>query len=347
MYKKNIYFFQWISDLGGADTRLKELIQLLSKTNKYNLFCIPNDNFRLEESNNVSFLKENNVNILSWDTLPEKTTGYGMSFCNFRLFSEKWRIKKIKSIGLKFIWSNDMMWTTKEEIECLKENLIDVYLFTSEFHKKILEIKSPEIKKQKSYILPNYFNFSIYKKIPKKIHLINKFVIGKLSRADEMKFSENFPLFYSKIPLDNLLIRIMGFNDELKNKYKWFKFNKNIWEILPENEENPIHFLSQLDLYVFNANHKYIENQTRSLIEAQLLGIPAIVPDYGNFPNMIWHGRNGFIYKNIEECYKYIKLISEDKILFEGMKENSISFSKKIWCDSNNQNWHLENILNL
>jgi glycosyltransferase involved in cell wall biosynthesis len=345
--KKNIYFFQWISDLGGADTRLKELIQLLSKTEKYNLFCIPNDDFRLKETNNINFLKNNNVNILSWDSLPEKTDGYAIAFCNFRLFSEAWRIKKIKSMGLKFVWSNDMMWTTKEEIECLKENLIDVYLFTSEFHKKILETKSPEIKNQTSYILPNYFNFDIYKKIPKKIHLINKFVIGKLSRADEMKFSENFPLFYNKIPSNNILIRIMGFNEKLKNKYKWFEFNKSKWEILPENEENPIDFLSQLDLYVFNANHKYIENQTRSLLEAQLLGVPAIVPDYGNFPNMIWHGKNGFVYKNIEECYSYIKLLSENKILLDEMKENSIYFSKKIWCDENNQNWHLDNIFNL
>ena len=33
---KNIYFFQWISDLGGADTRLKDLIQCLKQTNNYN-----------------------------------------------------------------------------------------------------------------------------------------------------------------------------------------------------------------------------------------------------------------------------------------------------------------------
>jgi hypothetical protein len=61
--KKNIYFFQWVSDLGGADTRLKELIQLFSESDKYNLFAIPNDNFRLSEQNNVAFLKQHNVKI--------------------------------------------------------------------------------------------------------------------------------------------------------------------------------------------------------------------------------------------------------------------------------------------
>ena len=98
---ENIYFFQWISDLGGADTRLKELILLFSKSKKYKLFCIPNDDFRLSEYNNVSFLKEHGVKILSWKDLPEKTSGFGISFSNFRLFSEKWRIEKIKSFKRK------------------------------------------------------------------------------------------------------------------------------------------------------------------------------------------------------------------------------------------------------
>jgi glycosyltransferase involved in cell wall biosynthesis len=250
-------------------------------------------------------------------------------------------------MGLKLIWSNDMTWTTEEEMECLNEGLINMYLFTSEFHKQVLENQSPDIKKNKSYILPNYFNFDNYKKIPKKDHLLGKFVVGKLSRADLAKFSENFPLFYNKMPIENPVFRMMGFSGEIINKYKWFDFSDRRWEILPENKEGIIEFLSQLDLYVFNANHEYIENQTRALIEAQLLGIPAIAPNYGNFPNMIWHGKNGFIYDNIEDCYRYVKLLSKDKLLYSEMSDNSLYFSKKIWCDSNNQNNHLEKIFSM
>jgi len=343
----NIYFFQWISDLGGADTRLKELIQFMSKTGKYKLYAIPNDDFRLNESHNTDFLKKYGVTTLSWKDLPQHANGYAFSFCNFRLFSEKWRLLKIKQMGLKLIWSNDMTWTTEEEMECLNEGLINMYLFTSEFHKQVLENQSPDIKKNKSYILPNYFNFDNYKKIPKKDHLLGKFVVGKLSRADLAKFSENFPLFYNKMPIENPVFRMMGFSGEIINKYKWFDFSDRRWEILPENKEGIIEFLSQLDLYVFNANHEYIENQTRALIEAQLLGIPAIAPNYGNFPNMIWHGKNGFIYDNIEDCYRYVKLLSKDKLLYSEMSDNSLYFSKKIWCDSNNQNNHLEKIFSM
>lgn len=343
--KKNIYFFHWPSDLGGADTRLKELIQCLNIYNKYNLFCIPNDSFRLKETTNVNFLEKNNVQILTWESLPEKASGYAIAFCNFRLFSEKWRIQKINQMGLKFIWSNDMMWTTKDEIYHLTNNFVSAHIYTSEFHKNILEKKSPELKNLKSFILPNYFHFDNYNKLSKKESLKNKFVVGKLSRADEMKFSENFPLFFEKMPIINPQFRIMGWSEKLYNKFNWFNFNKN-WELLKENQETNIDFLSQLDLYIFNANHLYIENQTRSMIEAQLLGIPAIAPNYGNFPNIIWNGKNGYIYNNIEECYEYIRLLNNDKNLYKDLSLNSIILSKLVWTNSEKQLNLWENIFN-
>lgn len=335
--KKNIYFFQWISDLGGADTRLKELIQLLSSTNKYNLFSIPNDAERLNEKENVEFLKTHNVNILSWNDLPEKSSGFAISFCNFRLFSEKWRINKIKSMGLKFIWSNDMMWTTPEEIEATDNNQIDVFLFTSDFHRYILHQKNKVLDKIPNYIIPNYFHIENYLNFNKKINKEDKFIIGKLSRADLMKYSENFPLFYEKMPIKNPKFRIMGWDKNLSNKFKWFNFDKHKWDLLNENQETPLDFLSKLDLYVFSSHHKYIENQTRSMIEAQLLGIPSLAPNYGNFPKMIWHGRNGFIYNSIEECYHYINLLDNNRYLHKELSNNSKNLSKHIWANKEHQ----------
>lgn len=343
---KNIYFFHWPSNLGGADTRLKDLIQCFNVNKKYKLFCIPNDNFRLKEKENVDFLTKNNVNILTWDSLPQEASGYAIAFCNFRLFSENWRIQKIKEMGLKFIWSNDMMWTTKEEINHLTNNFVSAHIYTSEFHKNILEKKSPELKNLKSFILPNYFHFDNYKKLPKKEYLKNKFVVGKLSRADEMKFGESFPLFFKKMPIINPQFRIMGWNEKLQKKFNWFNFDKDNWELLPENKETIVEFLSQLDLYVFNANHQYIENQTRSMIESQLLGIPAIAPNYGNFPNIIWNGKNGYTYNNIEECYEYIKLLTNNKNLYQELSLNSSILSKLIWTNFEKQLNLWEDIFN-
>jgi hypothetical protein len=86
--------------------------------------------------------------------LPKKLEGFAYANCNFRLFLEKERIGFIQDSGLKFIWSNDMMWTKPEELEAIKSGLVDCVLFTSLFHQNAI---GPEIckanPKQKSAIL--------------------------------------------------------------------------------------------------------------------------------------------------------------------------------------------------
>lgn len=344
---KNIYFFQWISDLGGADTRLKELIQCFATSKKYNLFIIPNDEYRLKEKHHIDFLNKYNVKILSWNTLPEEAEGYAMAFCNFRLFKESWRLEKIKKMGLKFIWSNDMMWTKKEETDAINKSLVDAIIFTSEFHKKRLVFQNPAFQNTINYILPNYFYYENYqnKRISKKESLKDKFVIGKLSRHDWAKYSEHFPTFYNRIEIPNKYFRFMGWDEELAKKYSWFPFD-NKFELLPSNKESIIEFLSQLDLYVYNCHHKFTENQSRAVIEAQLLGIPCIVPREGNFPNMVWHERTGFTFDTIEQCYEYIQEIYNNKNLYYSISENAKIFAKSIWCDSNQQLNYWEELFN-
>jgi glycosyltransferase involved in cell wall biosynthesis len=340
---ENIYFFQWPSNLGGADTRLKDLIELFAESNKYNLFCIPNDKFRLKDQDHIDFLNKNNVKVLTWDTLPTKSNGYAIAFCNFRIFQDSWKLEKIKNIGLKFIWSNDMMWSSKEEGAAIENGLVNAAIFTSDFHQKRLVKVNPLFSQVKNYIIPNYFNSSKYQSINKKSYLKDKFVIGKLSRAEWTKYSENFPLFYKKINIPNVHFRFMGWDDKLKQKYSWFNFGEN-FEVLNENQENIIEFLSQLDLYVFTCHHNYTENQSRSIVEAQLLGIPCIVPNEGNFPNMIWHERTGYVYNTVEECYEYILKLYNDNDLLNTLGYNSKIMAETIWANKNSQLSLWENV---
>ena len=82
-------------------------------------------------------------------------------------------------MGLKFIWSNDMMWTTKDEASAINQNKIDLIIFTSEFHKFVLSQKDKSFDKINNFIIPNYFHLSKYKDFTKKPNQENKFVIGK------------------------------------------------------------------------------------------------------------------------------------------------------------------------
>lgn len=335
----NIYFFQWISDLGGADTRLKELIQLLSKTGKYKLHSIPNDNFRLEEKNNRDFLESHGVKILSWEELPEKAEGFGITFSNFRIFSESWRIDKIKSMGLKFIWSNDMMWHTDEEISCLNNKLIDAAIYTSQKHYEDISIDAS--KNVKEFIVPNYFYLENYEYIERPIR--ENFVIGKHSRADLLKFSDDFPNFYENLKITRPKYRVMGFNKYIKTHFRWFEFNSN-WDLLEENQEETIKFLKSLDCYVYNCHPTFTETQCRATIEAMLTGLPVVAPAKENFKNQIQHNKSGFIWDTYEECIEYVKFLEQnaDERIRIGKLAREVSID--LWCNPEKQLQIWENI---
>jgi len=337
----NIYIFQWISDLGGADTRLKDLIKLLSKNKNNYICCIPNDNFRLLEKDNIDFLNKYNVDYTSYQVLPEKTEGIAISFCNFRLFSEPWRLKKIKDMGLKFIWSNDMMWHTREEEDALKNKMIDAYLYTSEFHKQ--KMQNEFTKNSKEFIIPNYFDADSYSFFERKNN--EKFTIGKHSRPDNLKFSDDFPLFYSNLNLKNPKYRVMGISQDFLKRFKWYNFDDR-WELLQPNQEKISDFLNSLDAYIYNSHSTFIENQSRSIIEAALNGLPIIAPNIYNFPNQIIHKETGFLWNTYNECILFTKELENNFSLRKEMGIKASKITKEIWCDKDKHIKEWEKIFN-
>jgi len=327
----DLYFFQWVSDLGGADTRLKDLIKLFSSFENIRLFSIPNDDFRLKEKHNIDFFKKYNVTFLSWQDLPDKIEGVGLSFCNFRIFSEPWRIKKIKDSGLKFIWSNDMMWHTAEEMSAVNSKMIDMYLYTSEFHKSKMHNKSIE-NNSKSFIIENYFDKSSYNFFDRND---KDFIsLGKHSRPDYFKFSDDFPNFYKNLNLKNPKYKVMGITEDFKERFSYFKFDSN-WELLKANEKPTEDFLNSLDLYIYNSHPSFIENQSRAIIEALLNGLPVIAPNQYNFPNQIIHGENGFLCDTYEDFKKYSILLESDFNLRKEMSLKANTLTQQKWCDKN------------
>ncbi len=328
--KPNIYVFQWISDLGGADTRLKELLVLLK--DDFNLTCIPNDEFRLKEKHNTDFLDYLGIKYCRLEDLPKKLEGYAYANCNFRLFREKNRIDFINQSGLKFIWSNDMMWTTKEELEFISLGKVDLVLFTSPFHKSIIGgsifAANPN---QKGAILENYFDSSTwpYVERPKRDFV----VCGKVSRDDMMKFSEDFPVFYESSTKGlNVKYSIMGWNENLTKKYSWFKFSDK-WNLMPSNKMKTQDYFKSIDIFLYNCNYRFIENQSRAIIESQLTGVPVIAPNKWNFPNMIWDQRSGFLWNSLDELRDSLNALM-DYDFRQRVAKMASEFTREIWCNS-------------
>lgn len=337
----NLYVFQWISDLGGADTRLKELLILLK--NSFNITCIPNDNSRLKEKHNTDFLDLHGIKYSAREELPKNLNGFAYANCNFRLFKEKDRINFIKDSGLKFLWSNDMMWTTGEELDAIKNNKVDCCLFTSKFHGGVL---SPSMlsanPNQKTFIVDNYFDADTWPYVdrPKR-----DMVCGKVSRDDTMKFSENFPVFYESackgLPVK---FNIMGWSDNLTKKYSWFTFDDK-WNFLKTNGLPTLEFLSSIDIFLYNCNHKFIENQSRAIVESQLTGCPIVAPNKWNFPNMIWDTRTGFLWDDLEQLQDILKDLTNHEYRKKLGKFASYC-TKEVWCDKDKALNQFNNLLN-
>jgi len=324
----NIYIFQWISELGGADTRLKDLLKLFGSIKDFKVTCIPNDDFRVLEKHNIDFLLDNNIDIETYKSLPKKLNGIALSFCNFRLFSEKWRLDQIKNSGLKFIWSNDMMWHTEHEEEALKNKMIDAYLYTSKFHKE--KMKNEFTENSKEFIIPNYFDANSYCYYERKFK--NIFTIGKHSRPDNLKFSDDFPLFYHNLDLKNPKYRVMGISDNFKTRFLWYKFDSK-WDLLKPNQEITSNFLNSLDVYVYNSHQMFIENQSRAIIEAALNGLPIIAPNKYNFPNQIIDKETGFLWNSYEECKYQAQELEKNFMLRKQMGLKAHQICKEIWCN--------------
>jgi glycosyltransferase involved in cell wall biosynthesis len=329
MTKTDLYVFQWISDLGGADTRLKELLILLK--DEYNITCIPNDEFRLGEKHNTDFLDYHGIKYCMPKDLPKDMEGLAYANCNFRMFKEKDRIDFIANSKLKLLWSNDMMWTTNEELDAISKGKVDCVLFTSPFHRDAL---SPSVFKanpsQKAAILDNFFDSSTwpYFQRPKR----QTVVCGKVSRDDTMKFSENFPIFYEAatlgLPVSYL---VMGWGNDIAKKYSWFDFDSR-WTLMKTNQVKTQDCYESMDLILYNCNHRFVENQSRMIIEAQLMGCPIVAPNKWNFSNMVWNQRTGFLWEDLQELKDALRDLMHYEFRTK-MGKLASDCTREIWCD--------------
>lgn len=324
--KPGLYIFQWPSDLGGADTRMRDIVALCAKD--YNITVIPNDEFRLQEKNWTDWMDSLGVKYCMASDLPEKLDGFAFSCCNFRLFNEKERLRAIKSRGLKFIWANDMMWHTEAELAAIRQGMVDVVLYTSKFHADKLHPDVVQARPmQPMRIVKNFIDASHWPFITRPDR---QPVMGKVSRPDPSKFSCDLPLLWqAAAPLWKY--DLMGWNDEVDAKFNWHKFDSR-WTLREPCAMPVKDWLAGVDVFVYNGSFSYIENQSRAVVEAQLSGLPVIAPPKWNFPNMVWDLRTGFLVEDLDELRHSIEMLSSPDFRWK-MGKLSRECALQIWCD--------------
>src|SRR5437899_10021123 len=82
-----LFIFGWPSFLGGADTKLAHLLDLLHKD--CNITVIPNENRHLHDKRWTKFLDSRQIKYNLLDRLPSKLHGYGLSMSNEGFFTHR------------------------------------------------------------------------------------------------------------------------------------------------------------------------------------------------------------------------------------------------------------------
>lgn len=319
----NLYIFGWPSFLGGADTKLTDLLELLYKD--YIITVIPNWEHQLKEQHWTSFMEERQIKYCLEEELDYKLTGIAIAFCNNYFFTDE-RHRRAIARGLKVIWSSEMMWKHGGEIEALNYKEIDRVLLVSEIQKNKLNYENVD-----TFITGNWVNPDNWAKFPKQ-EPSNTFTIGRVSRADPSKYPENFPnLMLSFIEgIENSKIRVMGWSDQLTNKWPWFKPNPNKFELLSQCAEPTSYFYNSLDVFVYPLGHTFTESWGRTVVEAQLCGLPVICDAGHHMDNTIINMKTGILCKTWEEYIANIRGMAANPSIMELMSANAIMHANKL-----------------
>lgn len=335
----NLYVFGWPSYLGGADTKLDNTLRLVKDFMQ--ITVIPNDCKQIKDrrwTDQYEALGFKCITREDFIAMPSRLDGYAISLSNGSFTSGCTLCKLAKEKGLKVIWGSEMMWHFPGELECVKNGLIDVVLYTSKFNRDCLEPgyidANPAIE---SHIVGNYID---PKTFPFKERNNQQFTIGRLSRPDHEKYTADFPVFYESLELNNPRYRAMAWNKDVANRYKWHYFGPE-WDLLEAEAETSLDFLYSLDLFVYRLGKTFRESWGRSTVEAMLTGCVPVVPIGHNFDEFIVQGVTGFMCKTFEEFRRVCQELQRNVPMRKQMAKQASAFAASVICneDKHRQIW--------
>lgn len=316
--KQNLYIFGWPSFLGGADTKLADLLELLHT--EYQITVIPNWEHNLKDKHWTDYLEERKIKYCLEKDLDDKLTGVALSMCNSHFFKNKIHRRNIAR-GLKNIWSSEMMWKHEGEDEAISYGEIHKILLVSDVQKKRINYEA--MTNIPTVITGNWINPDNFTNLEKTDR--TSFTIGRVSRADPAKYPENFPAFYEWLidSLPNAKARVLGWSDKLSEKWSWFKPNPNM-EFLNAASEPVNYFYNTLDVFVYPLGHTFTESWGRSVVEAQLCGLPVLVDPGHHMDHTVLHGKTGFFCKSYNEYKSYVIALYQNEAMLRDMSARSV-----------------------
>lgn len=322
---KTIYLFNWPSHLGGADTKVAHLIKLLGK--HVPLVVIPNSPACLKQRHWIDFIEHHGAKVSSLHDLAQDPNGIAFSMCN-PAFVKGGLFNYAIKFDWPIIWSSEMMWRHEFEEHLIETGRVKKLLYVSECQKEALAYEADY--DVPTLITGNYVDpaaFPFKERIPEK-----KITIGRLSRHDPLKYPEDFPVFYEALKVRGARYRVMAWNEELAEKYRWHSFGP-AWDLLKAEEETAVNFLQSLDLFVYPLGHQFTESWGRSTVEAMLTGAIPLVPGGHHFGHLIQDGDSGFICEDFRDYQIHARRLACDHDFRMKMSKQCHEHARYQLCD--------------
>jgi hypothetical protein len=355
----NLYFFGWPSHLGGADTRCVHWLQLLHR--HYRITVVPNEPERLAEQKWRTWMGERGIRALTWDRLPRRLRGWGLTFCNSFLLDGD-RLAELRGRGLKFAWSNDMMWHFHRELGLVMAGFIDHIIYVSEAQRRALEpgyrqawtalavppeaplrrpgtlagrIASPHSPGANlrwaitgNYIDPDFFPW-VDRWTRRAVGAPLR--IGRLSRPDPRKFPPDFPASYEGLKLKNPRYAVMGWTQQMADLWPRHRFSKR-WTLLAPEAVPTVEFLQALDLFVYELSTDCQESWGRAVVEAMLTGAIPLVPAGGghHLDQLVPHGQCGYHCETRADYGRYARRLEQSPALCARMSRAARHYAANV-----------------
>ena len=332
--KTKLYWFNWPSSVGGADTKFVHLLPLLCRD--FDITVVPNGPEYLERGHWRDHLAGMGIRAVAMEELPERLEGWAVALCNGAFF-ERGIAREMKRRGARIAWSNEMMWHFDGEISAVADGVVDRLMYVSPGQRAALEpayrkacgapVEEPamdllwgEIPRRRATLLPwvmagNWIDPAAFPYRRRGTGERSVFTIGRLSRPDPDKFPDDFPDSYERLGLkEPARFRVMGWSEALSERWCEHEFDAR-WELLPPASEPVTAFLDSLDVFVYGLSPRFRESWGRAVVEAMLSGVVPVVPRGGghHLERLVNHGVSGFLCSSEEEFGKHVRALQEDR----------------------------------
>ena len=233
-----------------------------------------------------------------------------VSFCNGDFLKRLPSIHRYRPRAV--VWFNCMTWVFENELKAVEAGLIDYAGFVSNYQRGLL---APKLGVKELPYVPYFNPDNRMQRLCQAAPPAGSFCMGRISRADPCKFSNDMWSIFADVrsPRPTKTF-IAGWGIEVERRVGAAPsgLDWQIWEPGHRDITPVSKFYSRLHCLIHKTGGSR-ESYCRAVVEAMASGVPVIVENDFAFPELIDHGRTGFLCGSSEEMSAYASQLAQDE----------------------------------